>query len=97
MERKVTKLEHSHTEVLVTVDEKSWKAAQDKAFNKLSANVTVDGFRKGKAPVDLVRKKIDPMKMMDEAINGLIPTIYSDVLKEEKITPIARPKVDVTK
>ena len=31
MERKVTKLENCHTEVLVTVDEKTWKDAQKKA------------------------------------------------------------------
>ena len=97
MERKVTKLEHSRTEVLVTVDEKTWKAAQEKAFNKLAANVTVDGFRKGKAPANLVRSKVDPMKVMDEAINGLLPTLYGEILKEEKLQPVARPQVDVTK
>ena len=97
MERKVTKLEHSRSEVLVTVDEKSWKAAQDKAFNKLAANVTVDGFRKGKAPVELIRKKVDQMKVLDEAINSLLPSLYSEILTEEKIVPVARPKVDVTK
>ena len=97
MERKVTKLEHAHTEVLVTVDEKSWKAAQDKAFNKLASNVTVDGFRKGKAPANLVKSKVDPMKVMDEAINSLLPSLYSEILTEEKIQPVARPQVDVTK
>ena len=97
MERKVTKLEHSRTEVLVTVDEKSWKAAQDKAFSKLRSNVTVDGFRKGKAPANLVKSKVDPMKVMDEAINGLLPSLYSEILKEEKLQPVARPQVDVTK
>ena len=97
MERKVTKLEHAHTEVLVTVDEKSWKAAQDKAFNTLASNVTVDGFRKGKAPANLVKSKVDPMKVMDEAINSLLPSLYSEILTEEKIQPVARPQVDVTK
>ena len=97
MERKVTKLEHSHTEVLVTVDEESWKAAQQKAFNKLAANVQVDGFRKGKAPANLVKGKVDPMKVMDDAINSLLPDIYGEILKEEKLQPVARPQVDVTK
>ncbi len=97
MERKLTKLEHSHTEVLVTVDEQNWKAAQDKAFKKLAANVEIDGFRKGKAPLNMVKGKIDPMKVMDEAINSLLPTLYSDILREEKLEPVARPQVDVTK
>ena len=97
MERKITKLEHSHVQVDVVVDEKTWKDAQDKAFNKLAENVTVDGFRKGKAPKDLVRKRIDGMKVLDEAINSLLPKIYNEILTEDKIQPFARPQVDVTK
>lgn len=97
MERKVTKLEHCHVEVEVVVDQPSWKTAQDKAFEKLAKNVTVKGFRPGKAPLNLVKEKIDPMKVMDEAINSLLPNIYSEVLKEEDIHPYARPEVAVTK
>ena len=97
MERKVTKLEHSHVQVDVVVDEKTWKDAQEKAFNKLAENVTVDGFRKGKAPKNLVKAKIDPMKVLDEAINALLPKIYEEILTKDEIRPYARPAVDVTK
>ena len=97
MERKVTKLENCRVQVDVVVDEASWKAAQEKAFKKVAANVTVDGFRKGKAPEALVRKHVDQMKVVDEAINGLLPDIYREILAEEKIEPFAQPKVDVTK
>ena len=97
MERKVTKLEHSHVQVDVVVDEKTWKDAQEKAFNKLAENVTVDGFRKGKAPKNLVKAKIDPMKVLDEAINALLPKIYEEILTKDEIRPYARPSVDVTK
>ena len=97
MERKVTKLEHSHVQVDVVVDEKSWKDAQDKAFDKLAANVTIDGFRKGKAPKNLVKAKVDPMKVLDEAINALLPKIYQEILEKDDIKPYARPQVDVTK
>ena len=97
MERKVTKLEHSHVQVDVVVDEKTWKDAQDKAFNKLAENVTIDGFRKGKAPKNLVKSKIDPMKVLDEAINSLLPKIYEEIIREDGIRPYARPSVDVTK
>ena len=97
MERKVTKLEHSHVQVDVVVDEKSWKDAQDKAFNKLAENVTIDGFRKGKAPKNLVKAHIDQMKVLDEAINALLPKIYEEILTKDQIRPFARPAVDVTK
>ena len=97
MERKVTKLEHSHTEVVVTVDTQTWKAAQEKAFKKVASNLQVDGFRKGKVPENIARKHVDQGKVLDEAINSLLPTVYSDIIREEKLEPVARPQVDVTK
>ena len=97
MERKVNKLEHGHVEVLVTVDEKTWKDAQEKAFNKLAENVTIDGFRKGKAPKNLVRSRIDQMKVIDEAINALLPKMYQEIIEKDGVRPYARPQVDVTK
>ena len=97
MERKVTKLENCHTEIIVTVDEKTWKDAQKKAFDKLAANVTVAGFRKGKAPANLVKDKVNQVEVMDNAINALLPELYREVLTEENIRPFAQPKVDVTK
>ena len=97
MERKVTKLEHGHVQIDVVVDEKTWKAAQDKAFNKLAENVTVDGFRKGKAPKELVKSRIDQMKVLDEAINSLLPKMYEEILTQDGVRPYARPSIDVTK
>ena len=97
MERKVTKLEHCHTEVLVNVDKDLWKKAQDKAFKKLAENVTVPGFRKGKAPVNMLKGHIDQMKLFNEAINNVLNPVYQDILENEKLEPMARPSFDVTK
>ena len=97
MERKVTKLEHCHTEVLVNVDKDLWKKAQDKAFNKLAANITIDGFRKGKAPLNMVKARIDQGRMFNEAINEVLNPVYQDILKNEDIQPMARPSFEVTK
>ena len=97
MERKVTKLEHCHTEVLVNVDKDLWKKAQDKAFSKLAANVTIAGFRKGKAPLNMVKKQIDQGRMFNEAINEVLNPVYQDILQNESIQPMARPSFEVTK
>ena len=99
MERKVNNLENCHVEVVVTVDEKTWVDAQEKSFKKVAANVTLPGFRKGKAPLNMLRGKVDQMKVIDGAINDLLPKAYEDILKNEKIRPAMgiQPKVDVTK
>jgi trigger factor len=97
MEKKINKLEHSRVEVIVTVDEKTWKDAQAKAFEKAAKNVKVDGFRPGKAPANLVKSKVDQVRVMDEAINALLPTLYRDIIENDNVKPYAQPKVDVTK
>lgn len=97
MERKVTKLEHCHTEVLVNVDKDLWKKQQQKAFNKIAASITVPGFRKGKAPANLLKGHVDQMKVFNEAINNVLQPVYEDILKNEDIQPVARPAFDITK
>ncbi|MCQ2802082.1 MAG: trigger factor [Bacilli bacterium] len=97
MERKITKLESCHVQVDVKVDTASWKEAQEKAMKKAIANVEVKGFRKGQAPEAVAKKHIDQMKVMDDAINSLLPKIYEEIIKEDKVAPFAQPKVDVTK
>ena len=97
MERKLTKLENCRVQVDVVVDEKSWKDAQEASYKKLAKDVQVDGFRKGNAPEALARKHIDTGKMLDNAINSLLPKIYKEIIDEDKVEPYAQPKVDVTK
>ena len=97
MERKVTKLENCHTEVIAKVDKDLWKKAQEKAFKKLAENVTIPGFRKGKAPLNMVKSHIDQMKVFNEAINEVLNPVYQDILENEKIEPVARPSFDITK
>lgn len=97
MKRVVNKLENSKVEVLCDVEEKAWKEAQEKAFNKLAKDLELPGFRKGKVPADMARKHIDTGRIFNEAINSLIQPAFTEVLKEEKLQPFARPSVDVTK
>ena len=97
MEKKINKLEHSHVEVIVTVDKETWQKAQQKAFEKAASNIEVKGFRKGKAPLAMVKDRVDQGKVMNDAINELLPVIYRSIIEEDHIEPYARPNVDVTK
>ena len=96
MEKKITKLEHSHIEVLVTVDQDMWKAAQKKAFDKEKGKLKVDGFRPGHVPEAKARQLINPGVVLEAAVNEVLPKVYEDILKDG-INPHAQPKVDVTK
>ena len=99
MERKVTKLEHCRTEVLVNVDKDLWKKAQEKAFEKLAKEVEYHGFRKGKVPLQLVKQHnlVNQGQVFNDAVNSLLDSTYQEVLNEEKIIPFARPSYDISK
>ena len=97
MKKEIKKLENCRVQVDVEVEASEWKAAQEKAFNKLSANLEVDGFRKGKVPAAIAKKHIDLAKVFDEAINVILPNLYRQILEEEKLEPFAQPGVNVTK
>ncbi len=97
MKRVINKLENSKVEVICDIDTKTWQDEQEKAFEKLAKDFSLPGFRKGKVPAEMARKHIDKMKILNEAINDLLQPTFDEVLKEEKLTPMVRPTVDVTK
>ena len=58
MEKKVERKENCKSVINFKVDGSEWSAEIEKAYKKLEKRVTVPGFRKGKAPQNLVRSKI---------------------------------------
>lgn len=97
MKTVVNKLLNSKYEVVCDLDEKVWAEAQDKAFNKLAKNLKIDGFRPGKVPAEIAKKHVPQAEIFNEAINSVLQPTFDEVLKEQKILPVARPTVDVTK
>lgn len=97
MQKNVKKLENCRTEITITFEEKEWKDAQKAAFDKLAKNVEIKGFRKGHAPEQLVKERINQAEVMNSALDTLLQDAYTKTLDEEKIMPVARPSVDVKK
>lgn len=95
--RTVNEIKESRFEVEVEVDKETWKKAQEKALEKLAKDVSVKGFRKGKVPAEVAKKHIDQGQLFNEAINSLLPSVFKEVLDEEKLRPFTRPSVDVSK
>ena len=73
-----------------------WEKAKEKAFNKLNAKYTIDGFRKGKAPRSKFEKAY-PGQIVMEAADMVIDQEYRRIIIEDKILPILEPKVDIVK
>jgi trigger factor len=90
-----TPKEKSTGELSVTIEGDAWKEACRKAFNKIAANVTVEGFRKGHAPKELIEKRVPQQECEIQAIEDNANHWLQDGLKEHELEPISRPQMDI--
>ncbi len=69
--------------------------AVTKAFKKANKDITVPGFRKGKAPRNVVEKMYGAEVFFNDAIDAILPDAYADAVEAAGIEPVARPEVDI--
>jgi trigger factor len=60
-------------------------------------HVKIQGFRKGKAPLHLVEKSVDPTLLQSEFLDQAVNRMYVDALTQEKLRPVTRPKIELKK
>jgi trigger factor len=66
------------------------------AYQRISQQVNLPGFRKGKVPKALIDQRIGRGAVLDEAVNAHLPEAYSQAVREHEFVPIGQPQVDVT-
>jgi trigger factor len=79
----------------IEVDDDRHNQAIETAYKKLAPRVQIPGFRPGKAPRPLIEKQLGRHRLLDEAMEQLVPTVYREVLEQEEITPVAQPSVEL--
>lgn len=93
------KAEKKETNVYVIefqIEKADFDAANDRAFRKNSKNITIPGFRKGKAPRHLIEKMYGTGVFYEEAINDCLPAAYEDAAKASGLEIIGQPEFDIT-
>ena len=68
----------------------------DSKIKELLPTVSLPGFRKGKAPVNIVRKKYEN-NVLSEAIENLVQIKTRDLLEKKNLKPFTQPKIDLKK
>ncbi|HWC29583.1 MAG TPA: trigger factor [Dehalococcoidia bacterium] len=79
----------------IEVDDERHNEAIEKAYRKLAPRVQIPGFRAGKAPRPLIEKQLGRHRLLDEAMDIVIPDVYREALEENAITPVAQPTVEL--
>lgn len=90
---KVEELPRSTYKLEINIPWEKVKKEYDKAVEKASEEIEIDGFRKGKAPRKLVEEKIDKSKLKEAVLKEIIPKVYAETVKEHKLQPVSTPDI----
>lgn len=95
MKAELLKKEGNKVTFKLTVDNDKFEGAVTKAYNKNKGKFNIPGFRKGKAPKQIIESQYGKGVFYNDAIDMLFPEIYPSALDELNIDPIDRPDLDI--
>ncbi len=93
----INKKEKSTVEIKGEIDVADFEIAREAAVAKLSEHLELDGFRKGKAPKDMVIKKLGDQIILEEMAQITLSKAYPQIVTENKIDAIGYPQISITK
>ena len=97
MKTSIQKLPKSQVEIFFEIPAEEFKDYFEKAVLNLGKDLEIEGFRKGKAPKEIVERELNPGKILEEATNLAARKSYIKVVLEDKIEAIGKPEIYVTK
>ena len=89
------RLPESQVLLEIEVDGKQMERSMDRAYRKLVKNIDVPGFRKGKTPRAMLERHIGHERLLQEAIDLLVPEAYNQALEENEIDAIDQPQIEM--
>ena len=94
-EEKVKEIEKNRYELTLNIEKPAFDAAVNAAYKKNVGKITVPGFRKGKAPKSIIEKMYGTSFFYDDALDALLPDIYSKAVEESGLDVVSRPELEV--
>ncbi len=89
------KKENSTVELVIEVSAEAFDAAVEKAYRKNKGNISVPGFRKGKAPRKIIESMYGASVFYEEAVDEVYPTAYAEAVAEQGLDVVAYPSVEI--
>lgn len=95
MKATAERMENNTVVMEVEIDAEKFNRAVNQAYKKLVKEVNVPGFRRGKAPRQVVETYIGKAALYSEAIDLVVPDAYVEAVDETGVEPIAQPEVEL--
>lgn len=95
MQVNIEQLPKSTAKMSVKVPAKDVQDTYQKVVTDLAKSAEMPGFRKGTAPKEMVKDRLDPNELANQVINDLLQTFYTQAIKENNLAPVSNPRVEV--
>ena len=81
--------------ITFTVEAERFEGAIQHVFKENAKYFTVPGFRKGKAPFNIVAKQYGVEMFYEDAFNHLLPEVYDEEIEKNKLEVVSKPEIKV--
>ena len=96
MSLQVEKLEKNMAKLTIEVSAEEFEKAVEKAYQKNKGKINIQGFRKGKAPRQMIEKMYGAGVFFEDAANIIIPQAYSAEMENcTDLEIVSQPKIEV--
>ena len=89
------KTENSQAFLTIEMEPTEVEAALQKSYSRLVKKANVPGFRKGKAPREILERYLGKDALFNDALDHLLPEAYENAVQEQNIEVFARPEIEV--
>jgi len=97
MKNQIKPLEKSKIEVIIEFNNEDLLPFKNKALEELGHNLTLKGYRKGKAPLELVENNVSSIEVYEKLALFALEQFYPQIIKDNKIEALGQPLINITK
>ena len=97
MKTTVKKLSDTKVCLTITLGADELNTAEQVALTKMARDLKVPGFRKGKVPVSVAAKHVNPMVLQEQVLDNALSKAVAEAFMNEKLQVLERPSVEVKK
>lgn len=92
---KLKKKENGIAEFVFEITLEKFEEGMKKSYSKNVKYINVPGFRKGKAPRNMVEKLYGSEIFYEDAVNFVLPDAYDEAVSELELEPVDKPEIDI--
>lgn len=97
MKSSVEKLNDTRAKITVEVPFEELSSEFDRAYKAIAQQVQIPGFRRGKAPHQLIDARFGRGPVIEQVVNDMLPSRYGQAVEEHKLVTLGQPSIDITK